>query len=331
MMQKNTRRTQRFNNNNVLQFQPEIIRAIIGHDSIRVRELLQMKNNNDHHHDMNTWIDCGCRTPLHLAAALGRDESLRVLLESDYYTINCRDNNLVTPLHRACRNNHIECVRLLIEHNADINARTLTHLTPLHVCAQMGSLDCARLLIDHVNNIDATDSIGATALHYAVYSKNLPLIELLLEHGAKVDVQDKYGLRPIHYSAMVDNKLAVIQLLIEHGQTDVNVRSKSLLTPLHIAIVEKNLDVYNALLNFGADMDVKDLYGNTIAHWAAYVGYLPIFESIIQHKANLIDIPNLNGVWPLHYLCMIRFPNLNVYPIVEQIIYHYKNNDDDDD
>nr|XP_027201906.1 serine/threonine-protein phosphatase 6 regulatory ankyrin repeat subunit B-like [Dermatophagoides pteronyssinus] len=324
MIHKNhSRFTQRFNTYNC---QPDIIRAIIRCDTKYVRKLLQMNNG-----EINSWIDYDGRTPLHLAAALGRDESLRILIDFDYYSINCRDNNLITPLHRACRNNHIGCVRLLLEHNADVNARTRTHLTPLHVCAQMGSLSCARLIIDHVANIDQTDSSsGATALHYAVYNSNLAIIQLLLENGANIDVQDKYGLRPIHYSAMVDNP-AVLRILIEQGQADVNVRSKSLLTPLHIAIVEKNFDIFNSLLNYGADMNVKDLHGNTIAHWSAYIGYLPIFELIITNSTEMINQPNLNGCHPLHYACVNRsFHNNDAYHIVTRIISFYKNDHNED-
>ena len=43
----------------------------------------------------------------------------------------------MTALHEACRNGHSECVKLLVQHKANVNMLTSSGYTPLHVCIQV--------------------------------------------------------------------------------------------------------------------------------------------------------------------------------------------------
>lgn len=49
-----------------------------------------------------------------LAAQNNELEILRKLLETDPDLINARDNDLYTPLHRACYSNNVEVIRVSI-------------------------------------------------------------------------------------------------------------------------------------------------------------------------------------------------------------------------
>ena len=240
------------------------------------------------------------RTPLHLAAALGRTEIIDLLLHYECFSPNNRDRNRFSPLHRACRNNHATSVRTLLCYNADVNARSRLNVTVMHICAAFNSLDCARLINSNVNNINATDSFGATSLHYAVYNDNFEMIQFLIENGAKADMQDEYGQRPIHYASAVDSP-HIIRYLVEHGGADVNVRNKDLLTPLHFSVAFRNPNAFRALIELNANIEAQDINGNKVAHWAALIGCEEIFDMIMELTS--VTSPNLNGITPLHFSC----------------------------
>ena len=63
-----------------------------------------------------------CYTALHQAASGGKVEVLAYLLKrTGNAHVNCRANSGYTPLHLAASSGHKDCVRLLIEHGANIN------------------------------------------------------------------------------------------------------------------------------------------------------------------------------------------------------------------
>src|ERR1051326_2664424 len=66
--------------------------------------------------------DYNLRTPLHLAASIGRYEIAKFLLQKRA-KVNAKDENGMTPLHEAVRGNHQDLVELLIDNGADLNTR----------------------------------------------------------------------------------------------------------------------------------------------------------------------------------------------------------------
>mmetsp|Transcript_21791 Transcript_21791/g.40074 ORF Transcript_21791/g.40074 Transcript_21791/m.40074 type:complete len:410 (+) Transcript_21791:53-1282(+) len=64
-------------------------------------------------------------------------------------------------LHYACDANRVGCVRLLLEHQADVNATSLSHQTPLHTCCAHGSYEATLELLQgskhQIVDVDAED------------------------------------------------------------------------------------------------------------------------------------------------------------------------------
>jgi len=62
-------------------------------------------------------------TPFHIAANLGDQKTVRDLLASHEYAVNCTNSKDETPLHLACNRGHLAIVRtLLFEFSADVNS-----------------------------------------------------------------------------------------------------------------------------------------------------------------------------------------------------------------
>jgi prolyl 4-hydroxylase len=63
-------------------------------------------------------------TLAHQYAQEGSVEDLKEVLEKDKSMVHIKDKNGWSPLHEGIRNGHLEVVKLLIDHGADVNAKT---------------------------------------------------------------------------------------------------------------------------------------------------------------------------------------------------------------
>src|SRR5712691_9403969 len=89
-------------------------------------------------------------TPLHYAGFCGLYDVVKVLAAENPQDVNSRSFvGEETPLHLTSRAGHIDLVRLLIEHGADVAAQSKNGMTPLHEASEAGHVDVARLLIEH--------------------------------------------------------------------------------------------------------------------------------------------------------------------------------------
>ncbi len=90
---------------------------------------------------------------LYLASRHGHYQEVLELLQrgvppnnSDYYT---RAHVGLTPLHRACANNHLRSAELLIKFGAIVAATITNGRTPLHSACLNNSEATAQLLLEH--------------------------------------------------------------------------------------------------------------------------------------------------------------------------------------
>jgi len=61
-------------------------------------------------------------------------------------------------------------VEVLLNHQADVNARDKNWQTPLHVAAANNAISCAELLLPLVASINTSDRGGRTSVHHAAYN-----------------------------------------------------------------------------------------------------------------------------------------------------------------
>lgn len=64
-----------------------------------------------------------------------------------------QDRDLYTPLHAAVAAGRVDCVRMLIEAGADIEAKNVYGNTPLHIACLNGHVEAVAELIRHSANI----------------------------------------------------------------------------------------------------------------------------------------------------------------------------------
>lgn len=162
-----------------------------------------------------------------------------------------------------------------------------TWATPLAYALSGGCADTVALLLDRGAEVEAG---SARLLGIAVGRSRLDLVELLLAHGADA--------RQLPLADPSQNR-ALAELAIAHGY-DVNSGRPG--WP-HLVVASRgdkgeHPEKIQALLDLGADVNIRDYKGKTALHRAATAGFLGSMEVLLDHGAE-IDATDEKGETPL--------------------------------
>lgn len=156
------------------------------------------------------------RTTLSAAAWRGDAESVRILLAYGASPNICTPTE-ISPLHRAIEGRSFECVRLLIEHGADVNHENKRGRLPLHYSCRIGDEgEMCWLLLQSGADVNAGDHGASRAIHEAIVHKKLPQLKMLLKHGAETDCLTKDGNSPLKM-AVERNNIDMVRVLLDAG------------------------------------------------------------------------------------------------------------------
>lgn len=106
---------------------------------------------------------------------------------------------LLTPelINRVCYKNLPEIIKLLINHNIDIN-QIHNNMTPLMVAAKKNSEKIINILLSHPDiKINIQNNIGYTALHFACLYKYINIINILINNSANINIKNNRGNTPL--------------------------------------------------------------------------------------------------------------------------------------
>jgi len=150
-----------------------------------------------------------------------------------------------TPLHVAAQQGNHECVKVLVDHGADVNRRSMLagdfSLTPLQLAVQGGAR----------GNSDSA-SVLAT-------------LRILLDAGASVDFRYR-GLGVAHQLAQQPGGAKALGLFLEHAPSLISQLTPNKQTPLHSAAGSRNLAAVELLLGLGADVHARNIAGDSPLH-----------------------------------------------------------------
>jgi ankyrin repeat protein len=264
------------------------------------------------------------------------------------YDVNIRDDNNNYLIQYALLFNKKDIAKLLIDYGAKLDIMDSDGRGILFIPIKFGYDDLLALLLQNdkinvgVSLVNIQDKSKHTALHYAILFNNETAVRLLLKKFANVSIQDKYGYAAIHL-AIIQKNMGIINILLEN-KLNINLRCKTGETPLHMAcnfelydIVNKllklkaevnvtdydneltpllyaitlyRLDIVKLLIQYKADPNHADQYGNTAYHYCVYENKYDIFDYIFNnasqtHNMNLTNIESKT-------ICHLVFENNNI-------------------
>jgi ankyrin repeat protein len=120
------------------------------------------------------------------AAALGRTDQLKVLLDRGEAGLQELSPDGWTPLHLAAFFGHRETAAMLIDRGADTAARSKNEIanTPLHAAIAGGRAAVAELLVERGADVNAVAN-GLTPLDIAAGREDQEMMTYLIAHGAE--------------------------------------------------------------------------------------------------------------------------------------------------
>ncbi|EAK87747.1 Ank repeat protein with possible signal peptide [Cryptosporidium parvum Iowa II] len=197
-----------------------------------------------------------------------------------------------TPLLLACKNQHKEVVRLLIE-------KGKAHL-------------------------DCTDSDGRTPLFYAISQLDIGLVNYLLEKGANPNFRDILGNTPLIHALMVNFKEAVSALL-SFGAFPW-IRNYAGFDPVTLAVLENRIDILPILISskrysleeFDIRKNIPEYHHSAARRLLLGIKYY-IREQILLELLEIeISLENVvicsstdqNGLTILWWACKLHYPKL---------------------
>lgn len=153
-------------------------------------------------------------SPLHAAARDGAAAELARLLAAGADPSAPDDSSRFGPLHHAACGGHTECIKLLLEAGANIEARTAGDGTQLYCAAHRSQAAAVAALIAAGAQVHAAcGPQRRTALHIAAADASADTLKVLLLAGADPRARDACGWEPIHYTAFSGHADAISVLL----------------------------------------------------------------------------------------------------------------------
>jgi ankyrin repeat protein len=250
-------------------------------DTETLRKLLGGSGANEHVNGRGI----GGATPLMYAALYGDAGAVKRLLALGA-DVKLHDEEGATALMWAT--DDLEKTRVLLEHGADVNAKSDAERTPLMIAAsRYGSAPVMKLLLDHGASPSAhAPGLGSvtTPLEEAAYAGDDAVIRLLLERHADLKAA---GPDPL-VIAKIKNCTACVETLVRAGDQDMTLQMFLSVPPIADGSYVKYL------LAHGADVSAKDPAGNTGLMLVAASDNQPV-ETAREFLARGVDVNARNA------------------------------------
>uniref|UniRef100_A0A673XV73 Transient receptor potential cation channel, subfamily A, member 1a n=1 Tax=Salmo trutta TaxID=8032 RepID=A0A673XV73_SALTR len=213
----------------------------------------------------------------------------------------------------------------LEKHSAHLGVRDHANASPLHYAASHGHISAIQLIV-HLTGPDelsASDEEGNTSLHWAVQRTQRESCACLLDLGANPNILNLSLMSPLHMAVSLGHN-TLIELLLSHSNTDVNLEGDLGNTPVMLACCVDNHEALHLLFKYGARLCQQNKLGHYPIHAAAFAGAKKSMQVVLQKGEEMgyliethINYVDKSFSTPLHLA--VRGGNLEVIKLcIEQ-------------
>lgn len=211
------------------------------------------------------------------------NEIIKMINKNDNFDINIRDNSSYYLINYAIMFNNFDLVQLLIKRNCKLDILDEDNRNILFLPIKFGYNSILELILKN-NNIgvdidEIKDNNGFNAIHYTIIFKNFDALKLFKKYNKNLNLEDKDGNLPIH-----------------------------------LAIKENQIEMFNFLINEIEDKDFQNKFGESMFHMSCNYGIDIISNKLIEYKVNINLQDYENQVTPIMYLII-----LNNHKIINEV------------
>jgi len=236
-------------------------------------------------------------------------------------------NNEVNALIVCCMEGNLNILKkLMCDPRTNINCKTEYDLTLFLLSCQYNYLDIVDYFISINMSVNNVDFLNNNALIIACYEENFEIIKYLIENtNINIDHKNNFG-NNVLLVACYENHIEIVKYLLEETNIDINIKNNLGNNILMISCLNNNLEILLYLIdNTEIDINTFNNYGDTIMSIAIDNGNFEILNKLIKNKRIALDkIRLFNNIYYsiLDILLNIKVDNVNMYKIIEYIIYN---------
>ena len=206
-----------------------------------------------------------------------------------------------------------ERIELLLDLGVDVNAEDDANLTALYRASEHGQPDSVQLLVDRGANVNVRGVQGQHILNVVLefwytkvsiveaperrYNKD-EILAFLLDKVSNTTTRDER--RKSFFPALDNIFVQIIQILINNGANIISIGRPYGSTPNLLAYLGATKSLRILHEQYHASPVIRDFYGRTALHIAAYSGHLQTFLYLLDMGYSLVTT-DFKGDTPLAY------------------------------
>ena len=241
------------------------------------------------------------------AAARGDMATVQRLIRANPQAVSARLEG-TTALHEATRAGHLEVVQALVKAGAQVNVTDFSGLTPLKLALGRKRLEIAAYLREHGATETARPAIPPvqtptptapvagtlfqtntppprTAVSPIALTTNTPPPSRTVTNQAPSEYDLLAVTFPIHEAARIGD-VERIKFLFKHSPDLIDATDEKGLTPLHVAVANRQTNAAQVLLLLGAKVNAAADSGQTALHVAVRKNDLGMARLLLAQRAS---------------------------------------------
>lgn len=195
-----------------------------------------------------------------------------------------KDDHTTRFLFAASRED-LPTLRLMLNHGIDPDNADYDRRNALMVASMNGNAETVALLLEHHANPNMTDVHGTSALYEAVKGNHEHCMTILQKSGGSLCLSEDAAATKL-CQCVFDGDIMLLSRLCKAG-INLNAGDYDRRRAVHIAASEGNMAALRVLVEFGADLSVKDRWNQTAedeAKNAKATKILDYFETLKSSK-----------------------------------------------
>ncbi|VDI47999.1 uncharacterized protein MGAL_10B000940 [Mytilus galloprovincialis] len=242
------------------------------------------------------------------------DENSKIVLDSCRSYLNKADNDGYTPLTAAASRGHVPLIELLILKGTDVDKLDDCGKAPIMYACEKGDLHTVKSLVSNGASITIISEKTCSPFTLAKRANAWQIVDYLIEMEIRLNHEDLLSISTIESGnekrngndfftmACKNGYRALVELIINEKQADLNSPDCEGLTPLMHACKMNQTKIVEVIVKNGIDIDSESSEGKTALMFACFEGYTDIAEILLKNQASVNKSDN-SGLTSLMVAC----------------------------